>query len=85
MNVWPAQDAKAHFSELLDTCVTDGPQLVTRRGIDTAVLVPIDEWRRLQATARPSLKQLLLAEDARTHRLVPEHGKARRRPAVVLR
>lgn len=84
MHVWPVQDAKARFSELLDACVTDGPQLVTRRGIETAVLVPIDEWRRLQATARPSLKQLLLADDARTDSLVPERGKARRRPAVVL-
>ena len=47
---WPVQDAKARFSELLDACVRDGPQVVTRRGSETAVLVPIDEWRRLQAT-----------------------------------
>jgi prevent-host-death family protein len=83
MHVWPAQDAEACFSERLDASVTDGPQLVTRQGIEAAVLVPIDEWRRLQATARPSLKQLLLADDARAARLVPERGKARR-PAVVL-
>jgi prevent-host-death family protein len=79
MPVWPVQDAKARFSELLDACVGEGPQVITRRGTETAVLVPIDEWRRLQAAARPSLKQLLLADSARTDMLVPERGKARRR------
>ncbi len=85
MHVWPVQDAKARFSELLDACVTDGPQVVTRRGAETAVLVRIDEWHRLQAAARPSLKQLHLADSARTDMLVPQRGKARRRPAVALR
>ena len=41
MNTWPVQDAKARFSELLDACVSEGPQVVTRRGAETAVLIPI--------------------------------------------
>jgi antitoxin Phd len=82
---WPVQDAKARFSELLDACVSEGPQVVTRRGTETAVLVTIEEWRRLQAAARPSLKQLLLTNSARTDRLVPERGKARRRQSIALR
>jgi len=85
MHAWPVQDAKARFSELLDACVSKGPQLVTRRGTETAVLVPIDEWRRLQAAARPSLKQLLLSDAARTEMLVPSRGKARRRQPSLLR
>lgn len=85
MHTWPVQDAKARFSEFLDACISDGPQVVTRRGTEAAVLVPIEEWRRLQASARPSLKQLLLAETARTDRLVPERGKAKRRQASALR
>lgn len=32
MQDWPVQDAKARFSELLEACVNEGPQLVTRRG-----------------------------------------------------
>src|SRR2546429_7216821 len=44
---WPVQDAKARFSELLDACVSEGPQIVTRRGQEAAVLVAVDEWRRL--------------------------------------
>lgn len=85
MHTWPVQDAKARFSEFLDTCISEGPQVVTRRGVETAVLVPIEEWRRIQASARASLKQLLLAETARTDLLVPERGKARRRQASALR
>jgi prevent-host-death family protein len=84
MHTWPVQDAKARFSEFLDACLTEGPQLVTRRGAEAAVLVPIEEWRRLQASARPSLKQLLLTDAARTDALVPERGKARRRKVATL-
>jgi antitoxin Phd len=54
MHTWPVQDAKARFSEFLDACITDGPQVVTRRGAEAAVLVPIAEWRRRQAAARPT-------------------------------
>jgi hypothetical protein len=53
--------------------------LVSRRGYEIAVLVPIEQWRRLQDAARPSLKQLLLVPEARMHRLVPPRGDARRR------
>jgi prevent-host-death family protein len=84
MTPWPVQHAKARFSELLDACQREGPQIVSRRGVDAAVLVPIDEWRRVQAAARPSLKQLLLASEARTNELVPPLGRARRRSVIDL-
>jgi antitoxin Phd len=84
MTPWPVQHAKARFSELLDACQREGPQIVSRRGVDTAVLVPIEEWRRVQAAARPSLKQLLLASEARTDVLVPPRGRARRRALIDL-
>lgn len=79
MNVWPVQDAKARFSEFLERCLAEGPQMVTKRGAEAAVLVPVEEWRRLQASARPSLKQLLLTDAARAVLPVPKRGGARRR------
>lgn len=79
MHTWPVQDAKARFSEFLDACLVEGPQMVTRRGAETAVLVPVQEWRRLQSAARPSLKQLLLSDQARTDLTVPVRGKVQRR------
>jgi antitoxin Phd len=79
MQTWPAPDAKARFSEFLEACISGEPQMVTKRGAEAAVLVPVGEWRRLQAAARPSLKDLLLADSARTPALTPARGKARRR------
>jgi len=78
--IWPVQDAKARFSELLHACERDGPQVVTRRGEETAVLVPIEEWKRLRHAARPSLKALLLSDAARSELSLPARGGARRRP-----
>jgi prevent-host-death family protein len=80
MASWPVQDAKARFSELLDTCLASGPQVVTRRGAEQAVLVPIAEWRRLQQAARPGMKALLLAPTPRATLELPPRGRLRRRP-----
>ncbi len=84
MHIWPVQDAKARFSELLDTCINEGPQVVTRRGTETAVLVPIVEWNRLTHAARPSLKALLMSDVGRTDFDLPQRGLAKRRTTVVL-
>ena len=84
MDNWPVQDAKSRFSEFLDACVSEGPQVVTRRGIETAVLVPIAEWKRLSNAARPSLKALLLSDAARSDLKVPKRGTARRRAVAAL-
>lgn len=53
--------------------------MVTRRGIEAAVLIPVEEWRRLQSAARPSLKQLLLSDQGRADLVVPSRGHAKRR------
>lgn len=82
MSDWQVQDAKARFSELLNLTLRNGPQVVTRRGIAAAVLVPIEEWRRLQETSRPSLKALLLKAGPRSKDLVPRRRRIRRRPPV---
>ena len=76
---WQVQDAKARFSELLERSLAEGPQIVTKRGVETAVLVPIDEWRRLEKRARPDLKELLLATEARTDALTPPQPQHRHR------
>jgi prevent-host-death family protein len=79
MKHWPVQDAKARFSELLDTCLKEGPQVVTRRGAEAAVLVPAREWERLKSAGRMTLKDLLLAEAPRASIPLPPRGKSRRR------
>jgi len=77
MTTWSVQDAKAKFSALLDACQAQGPQFLTRRGAEIAVVTSLEESRRLQAG--PSLKELLLRDEARTDELTPPGGGLRRR------
>jgi prevent-host-death family protein len=84
MHIWPVQDAKARFSEFLDTCLEDGPQIVSRRGAEEAVLVPIGQWRKLQAASKPTLKELLLSDTARADLEIPARGNRRRRVPEAL-
>ena len=81
MSSWQLQDAKARFSEFLDAALQKGPQIVTRRGVEEAVLVPIEEWRRLQQARRPNIKELLLG-GPRFENIVPERHRRKRRPPV---
>ena len=82
---WAVQDAKSRFSEFLETTLAEGPQIVTKRGVETAVLVPIEHWRKLERMTRPDLKELLLSADARTEDLAPRRGQYRRRPPLAVK
>jgi len=79
MKSWSIQDAKARFSQMLDACLVDGPQIVTKRGAQTAVLVPIADWQRRQSAARPTLKEILLDPTGRGDLSISERGKLRHR------
>lgn len=85
MASWQAHDAKARFSELLETTLKEGPQIVTRRGIEAAVLVPIEQWNRLQNAARESLKSILLEPNPRFDNIAPQRGSLRRRGTKSVR
>jgi len=80
---WQIQDAKARFSEFVDASLTHGPQIVTRRGQETAVLVPIAQWRRLEKLAGAGLKSLLLAPHPRADALTPPRRPHRQRTPPV--
>jgi antitoxin Phd len=57
---WQLQEAKQRFSELVRQARAHGPQMVTRHGEEVAVVVSIEEYRRL-TDERPSFKEFLLA------------------------
>jgi prevent-host-death family protein len=48
---WQIQDAKQRFSEMIRAVTSEGPQVITRHGADVAVVVDIDEYRRLTRPA----------------------------------
>jgi prevent-host-death family protein len=56
---WQVQDAKQRFSELVRQARDDGPQVVTKHGEEVAVVVAIEDYRRL--TGRADFKQVLLS------------------------
>lgn len=47
MKTWQLQDAKNRFSELVNKALRDGPQVVTRRGEKTVVIMSVEQYRRL--------------------------------------
>jgi prevent-host-death family protein len=83
MTKWQLQEAKARFSELIDETLEKGPQVVTRRGIDTAVVVSIDEWRKLKDEKRLTWKDVLLGEGSRFEIPLPKRGMVKSRRTTV--
>jgi antitoxin Phd len=85
MSKWSVQDVKARFSQLLATCLAEGPQVITKRGTEAAVLVPIEQWKRLQEAARPSLKDFLLQESPRFELDLPDRKSTKGGVLAALR
>ncbi len=46
-NIWQLQDAKSRFSELVDRTLAEGPQIVTRHGHKTVVVLPYEAYDRM--------------------------------------
>jgi prevent-host-death family protein len=59
MHTWQLQEAKSRFSEIVDRSLTEGPQMVTRRGVEAVVILAADEYRRLSGQT-PRLMDCLL-------------------------
>jgi len=75
MRHWALQDAKARFSELVDASLQEGPQVVTRRGVETVVVVPVEEWRRLNERPRKSAIEVLVHDPRRFELDLPRRGE----------
>lgn len=44
---WQLQEAKNRLSHVVDEAVKHGPQVITRRGVETAVVIGVEEYRKL--------------------------------------
>lgn len=58
MRKWQMQQAKAKFAEVIKRATSEGPQIVTYRGADTAVVLSAKEYQRLEGK-HPSLLEYL--------------------------
>lgn len=45
-DTWTVAEAKAKFSEVIDRAQSTGPQVITRSGRKSVVVVAVDEWER---------------------------------------
>lgn len=46
-NVWQLQDAKNKFSNLVDKAHQDGPQIVTKHGKESVVIIAVEDYQKL--------------------------------------
>jgi prevent-host-death family protein len=44
---WQLQEAKNKFSEVVEEALKHGPQVITRRGVETAIVLSYAEYRKL--------------------------------------
>ncbi len=56
---WQLQEAKNKLSEVVDTSLSQGPQIISRRGKNTAVLIGFDDYQRLVGPKRDLKKTLM--------------------------
>jgi prevent-host-death family protein len=59
MGTWQLQQAKARLSEVIETAKKDGPQIITQRGVKSAVVVPFEQWKQLNQEKKPTLLEIL--------------------------
>ena len=45
--IWQVQEAKNKFSEVVEEALKKGPQIITRRGVETAVVLSCAEYRKM--------------------------------------
>ena len=44
---WQLQEAKNRLSTVIDEAIHHGPQVITRRSIETAVLISVADYKRM--------------------------------------
>jgi prevent-host-death family protein len=50
---WQLQEAKNKLSEVVDEALTNGPQIITKRGVDTVIVLSYTEYRKMLLTQQP--------------------------------
>ena len=56
---WTLQDAKNKFSQVVNEALAHGPQYIMRRGVDTVVVLSIQDYEKL-TSSKPSFTDFLL-------------------------
>ena len=57
---WQLQEAKNKLSEVVDTSIRKGPQIITRRGRNAAVVISYEAYQKYMAPKK-GLQELLMS------------------------
>ena len=71
MAAWQLQEAKNKLSQLIDRALADGPQIITRHGVEVVVVMPVARYRKLTTPVR-NLADFLVHSPLRNSKLVIE-------------
>lgn len=83
MSDWQLQTAKNRLSELVDNAVNQGPQTITRHGKATAVVLSVDDYRKIRAGKR-SLSQFFAHSPLRGQKINLSRSRDAGRGAAAL-
>ena len=49
---WQLQEAKNRLSEVVDKAISQGPQIVSRRGKEAVIILSIEDYRKMNKTQK---------------------------------
>ncbi|MDF5720886.1 MAG: type II toxin-antitoxin system Phd/YefM family antitoxin [Rhizonema sp. PD37] len=49
---WQIQEAKNKFSEVVEEAIHQGPQVITKRGVEVAIVLSYTEYRQMMASQK---------------------------------
>jgi antitoxin Phd len=74
MTAWQIQEAKNKLSELIDRAIAEGPQVITRHGVEVVVVMPFTGYKKLTARNQ-KLGDFLMASPLHKSGLVIERDQ----------
>jgi antitoxin Phd len=77
---WKLQDAKNHFSELVDLAINDGPQEVTRRGEHAVIILSFAKYQEL---IKPRKNLVSFFQDSPLHGLDLDFERPKDNPREI--
>ena len=81
MEKWQLQDAKNRFSEVVNKALKNGPQVVTRHGTESVVIVSVEEFRRL---SRPKTDLVTFFKQSPLYNIQIDLSRNKDRPREVV-
>ena len=80
---WQLQEAKNKFSQVVDEALAHGPQVVTRHGVETVVIISYDEFRK-RRVSQQTLSQFFLESPLADSEINLERDKSMSREDINL-